>query len=347
MTIQTTERTASAATDWRKAVADFQQADTRRSVWQLIDSIAPYAALWVLMYYSLSVSYWLTLALAVLAAGFLTRVFIIFHDAGHGSFFHSQRANDVTGIITGIMTFTPYYAWRHSHAIHHATSGDLDRRGVGDVWTMTVHEYLNAPWTTRVAYRVFRFPPITFTIGPFFMFAVLHRLTVGVTGERERRSVWWTNLALGLIVMGAALTIGLPAYLLIQVPIMFFAGAAGVWLFYVQHQFEGMVWEHHDKWDFVAAALQGSSFYKLPRVLQWFTGNIGFHHVHHLSPRIPNYNLEPCHNSSPLFQAVKPITLLSSLRSLKFRLWDERSRRLVGFSSVKQRRAEQLKSVIP
>ncbi|HTP09186.1 MAG TPA: fatty acid desaturase, partial [Anaerolineae bacterium] len=325
MTTLSTERAAPAQADWRKAVAQFQHPDVRRSVWQLIDSIVPYVALWVLMYFSLSISYWLTLALSVLAAGFLVRVFIIFHDAGHGSFFRLARANDIVGIITGIITFTPYYAWRHSHAIHHATSGDLDRRGVGDVWTMTVDEYLNAPWSTRIAYRVFRFPPIMFTLGPLFMFLVIHRLTVGVTGQRERHSVWWTNLALLLIVIVAALTIGLRDYVLVQLPIIFFGGAAGVWMFYVQHQFEGMVWEHHEQWDFVMAALQGSSFYKLPRILQWFTGNIGFHHIHHLSPRIPNYNLEPCHNSSPLFQSVPPITLRSSLVSLKFRLWDERS----------------------
>jgi omega-6 fatty acid desaturase (delta-12 desaturase) len=336
-----TERVAPASGDWRKAVATFQQSDTRRSVWQLVNSVIPYFVLWIVMYWSLSISYWLTLALAVLAGGFLVRVFIIFHDAGHGSFFNSQRANDVTGIITGIITFTPYYAWRHSHAIHHATSGDLDRRGVGDVWTLTVDEYLVAPRWKRMAYRFYRFPLVTFGPGPLFMFLISHRLLdKSATGARERHSIYWTNLALLVIVAVAALTIGLDKYILIQLPIIWIGGAAGVWLFYVQHQFEGMVWEHHDKWNFVTAALQGSSFYKLPRVLQWFTGNIGFHHIHQLSPRIPNYQLEPCHNSSPLFQAVKPVTVLSSLKSLKLRLWDERAHCLVGFSVIKQRRAE-------
>jgi omega-6 fatty acid desaturase (delta-12 desaturase) len=345
MSITLTDRAAPA---WRSAVAPFQHADTRRSVWQLSNSLAPYFILLIMMYLSLSVSYWLTVALAVLASGFMVRVFIIFHDCGHGSFFNSQRANEVTGIITGIITFTPYYAWRHSHAIHHATAGDLDRRGVGDVWTMTVDEYLVAPGWKRAAYRIFRFPLVTFGLGPLFMFLISHRFVdKSSTGARERHSVHWTNLALLLIVVTAALTIGLDKYVLIQLPIILIGGAAGVWLFYVQHQFEGMVWEHHDKWDYVTAALQGSSFYKLPRLLQWFTGNIGFHHVHHLSPRIPNYNLEPCHNSSPLFQAVKPVTLLSSRQSLKLRLWDERSRRMAGFSAVKQRRAELLKSATP
>jgi len=337
---------APSAADWRAAVAGFQQADTRRSVWQLVNSLVPYFALLFLMYLSLSVSYWLTLALAVLASGFMVRVFIIFHDAGHGSFFNSQRANDVTGIITGIITFTPFYAWRHSHAIHHATSGDLDRRGVGDVWTMTVDEYLVAPWWKRAAYRFFRFPLVTMGLGPLFMFLISHRFyDVSSTGAREKHSVVYTNLTLLAIIAVAALTIGLDKYILIQLPIVWIGGVAGVWMFYVQHQFEGMVWEHHDKWNYVTAALQGSSFYKLPKVLQWFTGNIGFHHIHHLSPRIPNYNLEPCHNSSPLFQTVKPVTLRSSLKSLKLRLWDERTHRLVGFSTVDQRRTELLKSV--
>jgi len=330
------------ATDWRAAVAPFQQADTRRSVWQLINSLGPYFVLLILMYFSLAVSYWLTLALAVLAAGFMVRVFIIFHDAGHGSFFNSQRANDVTGILTGVITLTPYYAWRHSHAIHHATSGDLDRRGVGDVWTMTVDEYVAAPWSKRAAYRIFRFPLMTIGLGPLFMFLFSHRFyDVSTTDAREKHSVVYTNLALLAILVVAALTIGLDKYILIQLPVIWIGGAAGVWMFYVQHQFEGMVWEHHDQWNYVTAALQGSSFYKLPRLLQWFTGNIGFHHIHHLSPRIANYNLEACHKSSPLFQVVPPLTVRASLKSLSLRLWDERSHRLVGFNVAQQRRAEQ------
>ena len=333
------------ATAWRSAVAPFQHADTRRSAWQLVDSLIPYLVLWILMYWSLSISYWLTLALAVLAAGFMVRLFIIFHDCGHGSFFASQRANDAVGILTGILTFTAYYDWRHSHAVHHATAGDLDRRGTGDVFTMTVDEYLDASWWKRLAYRLYRFPPVMFGIGPSVVFLIVQRFPIRVAGQRERNSVLWTDLALLVILVAAALTIGWQAYLLIQIPIMVIGGAAGVWLFYIQHQFEGVYWERHEKWDFVAVALQGSSFYKLPRVLQWFTGNIGFHHIHHLSPRIPNYNLEPCHNASPLFQAVPPITIRSSLKSLGLRLWDERSRHLVGFSVAKQRRAEQSKSV--
>ena len=333
------DRASPKNTTWRAAVAPFQQVDTRRSLWQLINSAVPYVGLWVLMYLSLSVSYWLTLALAVMASGFMVRLFIIFHDCGHGSFFTSQRANDITGIITGIVTLTPYYDWRHAHAIHHATSGDLDRRGVGDVWTMTVDEYLDAPWWKRVAYRVFRFPLVTFGLGPTFIFLIAQRFPSPSSKDaRERHSVYWTDLALLFIFLLFAVTIGWQAFVLLQLPILVIGGAAGVWLFYVQHQFEGMVWERHDKWDYVTAALQGSSFYKLPKVLQWFSGNIGFHHIHHLSPRIPNYNLEPCYKSDPLFQTVKPVTLRSSVKSLTLRLWDEQHRRLVGFGGIKQLR---------
>ena len=331
MTIET-DRSAVA---WRRAVDPFQHANKQRSAWQLVNTLIPYLVLWILMYRSLFISYWLTLALSVLAAGFMVRLFVIFHDCAHGSFFASQRANTAVGIFTGIITFTAYYDWRHSHAVHHATAGDLDRRGTGDILTMTVDEYLDAPWWKRLAYRVYRFPPVLLGIGPSFLFLIVQRFPIRVAGQRERNSVLWTDLALLVIVVAAALTIGWQAYVLIQIPIMVIGGAAGVWLFYIQHQFEGVYWERHEKWDFEAAALQGSSFYKLPRILQWFSGNIGFHHIHHLSPRIPNYNLESCYNSSPLFQAVKSITLRSSLKSLNFRLWDERSRRLVGFNAIK------------
>ncbi len=317
---------------WQRGVANYQHSDWRRSVWQAVNSLVPYFILWYLMVRSLEVSYWLTLVLSIIAAGFLMRIFIIFHDCGHGSFFESRKANDALGILTGILTFTPYYQWRHDHAVHHASAGDLDRRGVGDVWTLTVQEYLEAsPWK-RVGYRLFRYPMVMFGLGPFFAFVISQRFAHKGAARRERHSVYWTNLALLgiLIVMGAI--IGVKAYVLVQVPIMVIAGAAGVWMFYVQHQFEGVYWERHDNWDFATAALKGSSFYKLPKVLQWFTGNIGFHHIHHLSPRIPNYYLESCYRENPIFQEVKPITILSSLKSLTFRLWDEEQRKLVGFS---------------
>ncbi len=325
---------ASKKVSWQQVVAKYDNPDLRRSVWQVFNSFVPYFILWYVMYRSLAVSYWITLALSVLAAGFLVRIFIIFHDCGHGAFFKSQKASDVLGFIAGVLTFTPYYSWRHEHAMHHATAGDLDRRGVGDIWTLTVKEYLGLSPRKRLAYRIYRNPLVMFGIGSFFLFLIYYRFPRRAVGKRERHSVHWTNLALAGIVAVMSVTIGIKAFVLVQLPITVIASAAGVWVFYVHHQFEGVYWEHHDKWDYVTAALQGSSFYKLPKVLQWVTGNIGFHHVHHLAPRIPNYYLERCHEEDPIFQEVKPITLLASLKLLTLRLWDEDRRQLVRFGHI-------------
>ncbi len=322
-------------------MAKYQQPALRRSLWQLINTLVPYGALWYLMYLSLGVSYWLTGALALVAAGFLVRVFIIFHDCGHGSFFESRKANDVLGAITGLLCFTPYYHWRWEHAQHHATSGDLDRRGTGDVWTLTVQEYLEASRWKRFAYRLARNPVILFGLAPAFLFLIKQRFCAAKAGPRERRSVMWTNLAVVGLVAGGSWVFGLKAYLLLQFLVLMVAGSAGIWLFYVQHQFEGVYWERSSGWDYLTAALKGSSFYKLPRVLQWFSGNIGFHHIHHLSPRIPNYHLEKCHRAEPLFQAVKPITLFASFKSFTFRLWDEQRQKLVGYRALRAFRKQQ------
>jgi len=289
------------------------------------------------MYLSLGISYWLTGALALLQAGFLVRVFIIFHDCGHGSFFRSRKANDVLGSITGVLSFTPYRHWRWEHALHHASAGDLDRRGTGDVWTLTVQEYLEASRWKRLAYRLARNPLILFVLAPAFLFLVKQRFPSRKAGRSERNSVYWTNLAVLALATGLGWIFGFSTYLLLQLGILAAAGTAGVWLFYVQHQFEGVYWERRQDWDYCTAALKGSSFYKLPKVLQWFSGNIGFHHIHHLSPRIPNYNLEKCHRAEPLFQTVEPITFFASFKALTFRLWDEQRRKLVGFRAVKAR----------
>jgi acyl-lipid omega-6 desaturase (Delta-12 desaturase) len=325
---------------WKELVAPFQRPKLGRSVWQIVNTLVPYAALWYLMYWSMGVSYWLTLPLAILAAGFLVRIFIIFHDCGHGSFFKTRRANDILGFIAGVLSFTPYQQWRWEHATHHATAGDLDKRGVGDVWTMTVQEYLESSRWKRFSYRLARNPLVLFGIAPLVLFLIIQRFPARKAGRRERWSVYWTNLA--LLGLGAVLSLafGWKAYLLIQVTVVAVAGSAGIWLFYVQHQFEGVYWARHDDWDYTTVALQGSSFYKLPKVLQWFTGNIGFHHIHHLRPAIPNYNLERCHQAVPLFQTVKPVTLVSSLRSLTFRLWDEQRQRLVGYGYLRKVRRE-------
>jgi omega-6 fatty acid desaturase (delta-12 desaturase) len=320
---------------WKATVAKYQKSALWPSLWQVVNTLVPYAALWFLMYLSLAVSWWLAVPLAVLAGGFMVRVFIIFHDCGHGSFFSSTRANNVLGFITGVLTFTPYYHWRWEHALHHATSGDLDRRGTGDVWTLTVQEYLEASRWKRFAYRLARNPVILFGLAPLFLFLVKQRFAAAKAGPREQNSVLWTNLAVGFMAAGLCWIFGFKAYVLLQAVILTVAGSAGVWLFYVQHQFDGVYWERSADWDYGAAALKGSSFYKLPKVLQWFSGNIGFHHIHHLSPRIPNYNLEKCHRAEPLFQTVKPLTLFSSLKSFTFRLWDEQRRSLVGYRALK------------
>jgi omega-6 fatty acid desaturase (delta-12 desaturase) len=325
---------------WKAIVAKYQKASTWRALWQIINTLVPYALLWYLMYLCLPISRWLMVPLAILAGAFLVRVFIIFHDCGHGSFFKSRHANDLVGFLAGILTFTPYYHWRWEHAIHHGSAGDLDRRGTGDVWTMTVQEYLESSRWKRFSYRLARNPVILFVIAPMFLFVVKQRFSSSKASPRERHSVYAMNLAILGVAVAGSWVFGIWTYLLLQLIILIVAGGAGVWLFYVQHQFEGVYWERGEDWDYVAAALQGSSFYKLPRVLQWFSGNIGFHHIHHLSPRIPNYNLEKCHKADPLFQQVKPTTLLSSLKSFSFRLWDEPQRRLVSFRRLRHIRKE-------
>jgi omega-6 fatty acid desaturase (delta-12 desaturase) len=318
----------------KDTVASFQSASTERARWQVINSLGPYALLWVAMVYALAISYWVMLPLAVLAAGFLVRIFIIFHDCGHGSFFKSKRANNTMGVIAGLLNLTPYRHWRWQHALHHGTAGDLDRRGAGDIWTLTVQEYIQSPRRRRLAYRFVRNPIVLFVIAPLYVFVVHHRFAAPTSSERERRSVRGTNWALLGIMLVMSVLIGVKAFLLIQLTVSAFAGAVGLWLFYVQHQFQGAYWARSGDWDYMAVALQGSSFYKLPKVMQWFTGNIGFHHIHHLSPRIPNYLLERCHDADPFFKTIKPLTLLVSLKTLGFRLWDEQRNIFVGFSDL-------------
>jgi omega-6 fatty acid desaturase (delta-12 desaturase) len=326
---------------WKEIVARYQKPSVGRAVWQIVNTLVPFVGLWYLMYLSLAVSYWLVVPLAFLAGAFLVRMFIIFHDCGHGSFFKSRIANNILGAITGVLTFTPYYHWRWEHALHHSSSGDLDRRGTGDVWTLTVQEYLESSRWKRFAYRLARNPFVLFVLAPLFLFLIWQRIPNPKASGREQRSVYWTNLGLLLMAGGLIWVFGWKAYLVIQLVILMASGSAGIWLFYVQHQFEGVYWERAGEWDYATAALKGSSFYKLPKVLQWFSGNIGFHHIHHLSPRIPNYHLEKCHEAEPLFQTVKPVTLFSSFKSFTFRLWDEQRRKLVGYSALRAIRRQQ------
>jgi len=325
----------------RAVLTRYQQSSTSRALWQVFNTIVPYFLLWVLMFYLKEVSIWAALPLAILAGMLLVRVFIFFHDCGHDSFFRSHWANSLAGFIAGVLTFTPYYHWRWQHGIHHGTSGHLDKRGVGDVWTLTVQEYLDASRWKRFSYRFIRSPFVLFVIAPLYVFLFRQRFASSTANPRERHSVWCMNLALLGVLVVMSWLFGFGTYLLLQTVAWMVAGATGIWLFYIQHQFEDAYWERGDRWDYTAAALQGSSYYKLPKPLQWLSGNIGFHHIHHLSPRIPNYNLERCHAADPIFQQVRPITLFASLKSLKFRLWDEPAKKLVGYGRMRQVRREQ------
>jgi acyl-lipid omega-6 desaturase (Delta-12 desaturase) len=320
----------------KKQVAPYEKSDTKDSIRQLINTFVPFFLLWILAYQSLSISYLLTLTISVIAAGFLTRIFIIFHDCCHHSFFKNRRANKILGTISGIFTLFPYNQWQHSHSVHHATSSNLDKRGTGDIWVLTVDEYLAASFWTRLSYRLYRNPFIMFGLGPIYVFLITNRFNRKGARQKERLNTYFTNAAIVALAGLLCWAIGWQSFLLVQGPIFWISGAAGIWLFYVQHTFEDAYFEEDKDWEYVKAAVEGSSFYKLPKLMQWLTGNIGFHHVHHLSPRVPNYKLEAVHNNTSPLQNVPTITLATSLSSLKFRLWDEQSKKFVGFKDIKR-----------
>ena len=322
---------------WREAIAPYEQASTRRAVIDLATSVVPYLALSVAMYLTLEVSIWLTLALAIPAAGFLLRTFIVFHDCGHGSFLPSQRANLWVGRLCGLLVFAPYANWRHDHAVHHGTSGDLDRRGTGDVPTLTVAEYRAKPWQGRLGYRLFRNPLVMFGIGPIYSLVVAPRLSSRAKRRRLRNSIIATNVALAVLIGALCWLIGWREYLLVQGPTAMLAGMAGVWLFYVQHQYEDVYWESSERWSYADAALRGSSYLRLPKLLQFFTGNIGLHHVHHLSAKVPNYNLQRAHEENEIFASVPVLTIADGLRSIRLKLIDEESGRLVTWAEARER----------
>jgi omega-6 fatty acid desaturase (delta-12 desaturase) len=323
--------------EWYYRISKFEKPDHRKAIGQVLNTLIPYCVLWCFMVLTRTrgYPYWVTLLLAIPAAGFLVRVFTFFHDCCHGSFLAGKKANTILGYLFGILVFTPFYDWQYTHWRHHATVANLDYRGEGDVWTMTLEEYLRAPKHQKWLYRLFRNPLILFGFGPLFYFVVRERFPSKGVGRKERKSVAITNLAILGIVATAAWTIGFSTYILIQLPVLHLAAATGVWLFYVQHQFEGVYWARRENWDAMKAAIEGSSFYKLPRVLQWFSGSIGLHYIHHVRPRIPNYNLQTCYDDTPELQTVPALTPLQSLRSLRLRLWDETREQLVGFRALR------------
>jgi acyl-lipid omega-6 desaturase (Delta-12 desaturase) len=331
----------SEARGWTQILADYRAPSPARSIIELAITAGPLVLLWFLMWASLDLGYWVGLLLAVPAAGFLVRLFMIQHDCGHGAFFHHRLANDWVGRIIGVFTLTPYDFWRRTHAVHHATSGNLDRRGTGDIDTLTVHEYLALSRWRRLGYRIYRHPIIMFGLGPAFLFVMQHRLPVGLmrAGWQPWLSAMATNVAIAAVVAPMIWLVGVVPFLLVHLPIMLLAASVGVWLFYVQHQFEDTEWARDGVWNVQEVALHGSSYYDLPSVLRWFTANIGVHHIHHLCSRIPYYRLPLVLRDYPELRTIGRLTLRQSFRCVRLVLWDEAQQRLVSFHEVRQRYA--------
>jgi acyl-lipid omega-6 desaturase (Delta-12 desaturase) len=319
----------------RECLAAHAQSRPGRALLEIGTSVVPYLALSVAMYFALGVSYLLVLALAVPAAGFLVRTFIVFHDCAHGSLLRTKRANRWVGRFTGLLVLAPYERWRHDHAIHHASSGDLERRGVGDVITLTVVEYRMRGWRGRLGYRLIRNPFVMFGLGPVFAMIVGPRIATRAQRPRMRNSVLCTDAALAAIVAALCWLIGWQQFLLVWALPAMLAGSVGIWLFYVQHQFEDAYWQASPDWDYTEAALRGSSYLRLPKLLQFFTGNIGLHHVHHLNAGIPNYSLQRAHDENPIFEQVPTLSLWGALRSVRLKLWDEERGKLVTFAQAR------------
>jgi omega-6 fatty acid desaturase (delta-12 desaturase) len=322
---------------WSDILARYREPNGARSAIEIVITVLPLVLLWLLMWVSLDIGYWLCLLLSVPAAGFLVRLFMIQHDCGHGAFFRQRLVNDWVGRVISVVTLTPYDFWRRSHAIHHAGSGNLDRRGIGDIDMLTVREYLALPKWRRILYRLYRNPLVMFGIGPVYNFVLRQRLPLGFmrSGWQPWASTMGTNVAIAGLVVLLIWLVGVGPFLLVHLPMTFLGAAIGVWLFYVQHQFEDTFWERNEGWNFHEAALHGSSHYDLPRVLRWFTANIGVHHVHHLSSRIPFYRLPLVLRDHPQLAAIGRFTLWESLKCLRMALWSEEQRRGISFRELR------------
>jgi acyl-lipid omega-6 desaturase (Delta-12 desaturase) len=325
-----------AARRWAMHCARFRGAVVSKAVTQVITTTAPFLAVVALMFYGVSHAYWATLLLAIPAGGLLVRFFIIQHDCGHGSFLPSQKANAILGRVMSVLTVTPYGLWRREHAIHHAGSGHLDRRGAGDIDTKTVAEYKALPLLERFWYRLYRHPAFLFFFGVPFYFMILQRLPWfhALKASEAWQSVTGLNIAIAAVYGTLGYVLGFLNLLLVAVPIVFVASAIGGWLFFIQHQFEDTRWDMGDSWDFQIAAVHGSSYYVLPKVLQWFTGNIGLHHIHHLNSMVPNYRLQECLDALPELSTINRLTLLESFKCVRLALWDEAQRKMVGFRDI-------------
>jgi omega-6 fatty acid desaturase (delta-12 desaturase) len=321
---------------WKEALEPHSQSSTKRALFDVATSLLPYMALFAINYLTLGVSPILTIALVIPIGLFLIRTFVVFHDCAHGSLFPSRGANNTFGIALGLIVLTPFRAWRHEHAVHHATSGDLDRRGVGDVDTWTISEYYSKSWPARVGYRLFRNPLVMFGVGPIFAMIIGPRIVMKGMRPRIRNSVLITDVLLVPLVALLVWLMGWSDFLIVWLPGAMLAGSLGIWLFYVQHQFEDAYWQRGDDWNYVDAALRGSTYLKLPKVLQFFSANIGLHHVHHLNARIPNYNLQRAHESDPIFATVPTISLLEGCRTVRLKLVDERGGKLVTFAQARR-----------
>ncbi|MGJ4954354.1 fatty acid desaturase [Bradyrhizobium sp. HKCCYLRH2015] len=331
-------RAAADARYWMQILSSYRTPNRLRSVTELVITAVPLVALWTAAWFAFSLGHaWASLLIAIPAGAFLVRLFMIQHDCGHGTFFAGRQANDWVGRILGVLTLTPYDWWRRTHAIHHASSGNLDRRGIGDIDTLTVREYQARSSWARLRYRLYRHPLVMFVAGPAYLFFLQHRLPFGLmrAGWSPWVSTMATNLGIALVVAGLMWLIGIQAFLVVHLPIMLLAAMAGVWLFYVQHQFEHTVWERGERWTQQQAALYGSSHYDLPAWLHWLTANIGIHHVHHLSSRIPYYRLPVVLRDHPELREIGRITLPESLRCVRLVLWDEQQRRLVSFRDAR------------